>query len=447
LARSLAERFGTAEARLAVIAVATASPLLYYSFVQPLMSHGLTFAFAALCVAFTLRAERDRSLAAWCLSGACLGLAMLCRAQSAPLALFLLAGLWRSRAGWKAALSATLAASALFLPQPVVWKLMYGSLLTIPQGSGFVDWTGRHAVDVLISADRGLFNWHPLLLLGLAGLLLALRGSREYGVAALGVLSFTAYLNGSVRDSNASGAFGGRRFDLVLPLLAFGLAVLLRVIRPVLEKSPLLLPALGATLAFAWNVSLIDGLSGRPAAPLPLEDLARLQAVQARRAADATLGWLGPGVRNLIYRSFVGVFAYQNYRPGGDFNLADLEPRFLKAGWSDVQIWDDRTAFRYLLFPEACIIIPLDEPFDIRGFIRARSPARIKEQRLTIVLNGRRIAEAELPSSWTEIPFTAPRAFWRRGENDVCIRAARKRPGDEAGDLAFAAAVERVQLP
>ncbi|MBX7187617.1 MAG: hypothetical protein K1Y01_20915, partial [Vicinamibacteria bacterium] len=42
LARSLAERFGTAEARLAVIAVATASPLLYYSFVQPLMSHGLT---------------------------------------------------------------------------------------------------------------------------------------------------------------------------------------------------------------------------------------------------------------------------------------------------------------------------------------------------------------------------------------------------------------------
>ena len=81
------------------------------------MSHALTFAFAALCVAFALRAERERSLAAWCLSGVCLGLAMLCRAQSAPLVLFLLAGLWRSRAGWKAALSAVVAAFVLFLPQ------------------------------------------------------------------------------------------------------------------------------------------------------------------------------------------------------------------------------------------------------------------------------------------------------------------------------------------
>ena len=335
----------------------------------------------------------------------------------------------------------------MFLPQVAAWRLMYGSFFTIPQGSGFIDWKGRHAVDVLISADRGLFNWHPVLLLGLVGLLVALPVAKEYAVAALGVVAFTAYLNGSVRDWNASSAFGARRFDLVLPLFALGLAALLARIRPVLEKRPLLLPAVGLLLAAAWNVSLIDGLSGRPAAPLPLEDLARLQAAQARRAADAALGWLGPEAKNLVYRSFVGVFAYENYRPGGDFNLADLEPRFLRAGWSDVQIWDDRTAFRYVLFPEACIIIPLEAPFAIRGFVRARSPARIKEQRVTIVLNGRRISEAELPSSWTEIPFDAPQAFWRRGENDFCIRVARKRPGDESGDLAFAAAVERVQLP
>lgn len=447
LAGALSDWFGVAEARVAVLTVALASPLLYYAFQQPLMSHALTFAFAALCLAFTLRAQEERTLVSWARCGACLGLAMLCRAQSAPLFLIPVAGLWRARAGWKAVFSAGAAALALFLPQMVVWAVMYGSFITIPQGHGFIDWSGRHALDVLISADRGLFNWHPVLLLGLVGLVLALKDRTEHAVAALVVFAFTAYLNGSVRDWNASSAFGSRRFDLVLPLLTLGLAAFLARVRPVLERRPLLLPALGLGLAFVWNVSLIHGLRGRPAGALPLENLVQLQAGQARRAVDATFGRLGPGARDLTYRVFVGLFTYENYRPGGDFNPADLEPRFLRRGWSDAQVWDDGVRFRYLLFPEGCVVIPLDEPFDIRGFVSARSPARIRDQSVTLILNGRWMVEAELPPAWIEIHFDAPRAFWRRGENEFCVRAAKRRPGDEGDDQAFAAAVARIQLP
>ena len=447
LVGALSGWFGVAEARIAVLTVALASPLLYYAFEQPLMSHALTFAFAALCLAFTLRAQEERTLASWARCGACLGLAMLCRAQSAALFLLPAAGLWRARAGWKAALSAGGAAFALFLPQMAVWAVMYGSFITIPQGHGFIDWSGRHALDVLISADRGLFNWHPAQLLGLVGLVLALKDRTEHALAALVVFAFTAYLNGSVRDWNASSAFGARRFDVVLPLLALGIAAFLARVRPVLERRPFLLPALGLGLAFAWNVSLIQGLRGRPAGALPLDDLVQLQAGQARRAVDATFGRLGPRARDVIYRAFVGLFTYENYRPGGDFNPAELEPRFLKRGWSDPQVWDDGVRFRYLLFPEGCVIIPLDEPFDIRGFVSARSPARIKDQRVTLFLNGRRMVEAELPPAWTEIHFDAPGPFWLRGENELCVRAAKRRPGDEGDDLAFAAAVARIQLP
>ena len=167
LARTLATRFGAPEAWLAVASVALASPILYYVAVQPLMSHAPTFAFAALCLAFTLRAECDHRLADWAGCGASLGLATLCRAQAAPLILLVLAGLWRARAGWKEALLVAATGFACVAPQLVAWKILYGSFVTIPQGAGFIDWTGRHALDALVSADRGLFNWHPILLLGL----------------------------------------------------------------------------------------------------------------------------------------------------------------------------------------------------------------------------------------------------------------------------------------
>lgn len=447
LVRALSERFGRTEALIAVLAVLLASPLLYYVLVQPLMSHGLTFAFVAGCLVFTFRAERERELHQWALCGVMLGLAMLCRAQAAPLLFVVAAGLWRARAGWKEMLAAGASALVTFAPQLLVWRIVYGSFVTIPQGDAFIEWTGAHALDVLVSADKGLFNWHPVLLFGLVGLVVAMRGLGAYALAALAVFAFTTYLNGSLVDWHASAAFGGRRFDVVLPLLAIGLAALLARSRRVLARRPLLLPASFLILASLWNVSLIDGLRGRPATALPLDDLATLQVLQARRAVDGTLGRLGSGVREAVYRVFVGLFTYQNYRPGGDFDLATLEPRFMRGGWSDVKAWDDGAFFRYLLHPRACIVIPLDEPFDLRGFVLARSPARIKDQRLTLILNGKVLTEAPLPAEWTEVPFQAARGLWRGGENEFCMIAAQRRPGDEGDDPAYAAAVVKVQLP
>ena len=95
-------------------------------------------------------------------------------------------------------------------------------------------------------------------------------------------------------------------------------------LRPLLARRPLLLPALGLALAVAWNVSLIDLVRGRPATAIPLDDLARRQTLQARRALDASVVRLGPSARDAIYRAFVGLFAYLNYRPAGHFALAIL---------------------------------------------------------------------------------------------------------------------------
>ena len=447
LRRELGRILDATAAWMSVVAVVLCSPILYYVTVQPLMSHAPAFGAGCFVVASTLRAERQRSLADWAVCGAALGFAMLMRTQALSLSLVLIAGLYRSRARVRHAGVALLASLVVFLPQVLSWRALYGTFLTIPQGDGFIDWSGDHWFDVLFSADRGLFNWHPALLLGLAGLLLALRGFAPLGLAGLMAFAFTAFLNGSVRDWNASAAFGARRFDVVLPLLGFGFAVLLSRIRPILSTKPMMLPALLLSTAAVWNISIIDVSRGTSGVALPLDEVARLQVGQARRFADRTVGVLGPRARDAVYRVFVGLFAYENYRPGGEFDLATLEARFLGAGWSETQAWNDGTLFRYLMFPKACITVPIDEPFDLRGVVTARAPARISDQRVTVTVNERAVTASPLPAEWTDIAFAAPARFWVAGENRLCLVAASKRPGDEGDDRSYAAAVVRVQFP
>lgn len=447
LARTLAWVHGPGPSWLAVLALIGASPILYYITVLPLMSHGLTFGLAAITIALTLRAERGGGSWAWAWCGAALGLTVLCRTQAALLVLFVLAGLWRARASIRQVALAGLVALAVFSPQFLVWRILHGSFVTIPQEEGYIDLARRHILDVLVSADRGLFNWHPVLLLGLVGLVIVVRGRGAYCLAALAIFGATAFVNGTVRDWNGSDAFGARRFDLVMPLFAFGLAGLFARVRPHLARRPLLIPAALIVVATLWNASLIELRKGRTVTAFPLNDLASLQTEQVRRVADATVGRLGPSARMVIYRIFVGLFAYDNHWPGGDFDLATLEPRFLGKGWSEVEMWEDGAKFRYLLYPEACLVIPLNEPFDLRGHLLARAPRRIPDQRLTLILNDRVLTVADVGAVWTEIPFEAPQALWNAGENRFCVRAAKKRPGDEGDDLSFAAAVVRVQLP
>ena len=448
LARVLARDVGDATAALAMTTAVLASPIVFYLTAQPMMAHGLTFGFACWGIVLVLRARTTEAPLDWALAGAVLGMAAACRFQAAVLFALvpLLAG-FEPRALMRRLLYAVPPAIMMVVPQMVVWFKTFGEPVVVPQGSGFMNWGSPHWADTLLSADRGLFNWHPVLLLGLIGLLLLRRSLGRLALSGVVILILTAWVNGAVKDFAGSDAFGARRYDLVIPFFAVGLARLLAAAIPVLARRPLALPALLLALAASWNFSFAADYGKVHTASAPIDDVAAAQARRLRLGLDATVGRLGPGARFRIYDAFVGLYVYRNYRPGGDFDVATLESRFLKGGWSEVQPWDDGKLFRYVLFPQACLTIPIEEPFDLRGFVLARSPARIKDQRITLSLNGQDLTEAPLPTEWTEVAFDAPRRFWLPGENTFCVRAAKKRPGDEGTDLSYAAAVVRIQLP
>jgi hypothetical protein len=450
LARLLAPRAGSRTAVLVAGASVLGSPIVYYALVVPTMAHGATFGAAAAFLWAWDRARRQPSLAAWCVLGALLGLATLMRWQAATLVLLVLPlailGLARSvRPSWLVAGAA--AGLAALSPQLLAWRAMYGSFLTIPQGEGFLDWSSPHLVDVLVSADHGLFAWTPLMLLGVLGLILGLREDRMLFGGSLAVLVATAWVNGGVYDWAAGDAFGARRFDLVVPLLALGLAVFTKATASVLRRRPLLAPAALLALLVAWNLGFVELFRrGEYPGAAPLERLAADQARLLRNGLQQVAGAVaGPRAAALVYKALSGEYLYTRFNPGGTLSLANIDDRELRGAWSSRRRKPGEPAFRWALAPESCVRVPLEAPFDLRVAITARAPAEVQPQVMTLASNGRAVGSAPVGREWGASAFVVPAAALVPGENWLCLRFSREWPEEEG--LRAAAAVSTIQLP
>jgi hypothetical protein len=453
LFRALASWFGTRVALMAVAGAVAASPIAYYAFVAPTMAHGLAFAAAAAVVWAWHRAESRPSLRAWTLMGATVGLVALVRWQGIACGL-LAAPLFASqlerrtaKAAW--AVAAGAAALAVFSPQIVAWKVLYGRLLILPQGRGFMDWSSPHLWDTMISADHGLFTWTPILLLGLVGLALMLRDAPVFAAGALLVFAATAWVNGAVRDWAGSDAFGARRYDVVVPVLAVGLAALVARTAPLLARHPLWAPAALLLALAAWNLGFVAAFrTGAYPEAAPLERVARDEARGLLRAAEGLLGALaGPRGRALAYKALQAEYFYSGFNRGGTIAPADpgAQERYLLHGWSTRGSLPGRPEFRWALFPEACLRIPLEAPFDLRVTIEAFAPAAAQPQAMTVAVNGTTVGAGVLGPEGDRVPVFVEARHLVPGENTLCLRFNNALPGEPW--TRAAAGVWEIQLP
>src|SRR5262249_16419239 len=157
------------------------------------------------------RAWRKDAVRDWIVAGAVIGLATACRFQTILLfALVVFAPPFRVAPLSRRVALAAFPGVLLFVPQMYVWLKTFGKILLILQGPGFLKAGSAHWVETLFSADRGLFNWHPVLFLGLIGLLMSRVEPRNLARCGLLIFAATTMLNGSVADFNGSDAFGAR---------------------------------------------------------------------------------------------------------------------------------------------------------------------------------------------------------------------------------------------
>jgi hypothetical protein len=253
LARRYAEPFLSFAA---VVALWWATPVAYYMYVAPGMSHASSL--FAVALFFTLWPWAvSGGVSRWAVWGASAGLMALVREQdlffavAVPLAVLGLADRWK-RLFAIGAFGA--AAFLVFLPQLAAYQVLNGAPSPSPLVQRKMIWYSPHFFEVLFSSEHGLFFWSPILLLFFAGSLLLLRKDRLAGLLLLSAFAAQVYISGAVDSWTQAGAFGARRFVGATALFAVWGALVLDALEPRLKRAGI---AAVCSIFVLWNVSLM----------------------------------------------------------------------------------------------------------------------------------------------------------------------------------------------
>jgi hypothetical protein len=216
----------TGAALLSSLALFLATPLLYYATIEPYMSHVPGTLLMALLL-YILVGYR-RHTAAWFFLGFLLGAALLVRWQLALYAVPIgLLGL--ARQSWRKLLLFIAGFLLLAWHLPFSWLRMYGNPWVVPaavQGQQPFLAGPLYIKEVLLSPERGLLLWSPLVLLAVAGLFILGRRERDLAVVLGLMVLLQVLMNASLYDWGGGWAFGMRRMTELYPVWVIGLATL-----------------------------------------------------------------------------------------------------------------------------------------------------------------------------------------------------------------------------
>ncbi|MFQ5789945.1 MAG: hypothetical protein ACE5JI_05645 [Acidobacteriota bacterium] len=356
---------------------------LWYMVYEPSMSHALAMAsvsgFLLLCQRGFNGPERALNYRAVILAGAAGGVMMLIRWQNA---LFLPVGLlmsWKHlpRPRWRPLGLAAVAASAMFLPQTIYWKLLYGRFLLVPQGASYLGWSAPEWEAVLFSSRHGLFAWSPLLWVGALGFVVMLRRAPAFGWSFLAAFAMALYVNASVHDWWAGASFGARRFDGALPGFGLGLAGALERLLPWIRRHTMATAALLLAPFVFWNMGLM-AIYFQGAVPRDGPVSFRLAAADA---IELVYRWTGypfslPGALAEKTRSGAPLSVYdlagaRHLSHNVDIRMGDTDALYLGPGWSLPRRRREAT-FREGVPEGAFVYVALREPAPYRLELEGR---------------------------------------------------------------------------
>jgi hypothetical protein len=330
------------------------------------------------------------------------------------------------------------------LPQLLVWRAVFGVWLlgAPPQGTDFVRLWRPFALETLFSSRHGLLWWTPVLWAGFLGFLPLLRRRPRLALTLLIPLAFLTYVNMCSGDWWAGGSFSNRRFDSLLPVLAFGMAAAVEWLHCALRRRPALAVAGVVAVAAGWNAALVDA---RARGAVPTDDTVAFdEAVGAAAGAVAhRLGspptwpasWLFArryGLAPERYDLLAGdyLFYRQNNRRGCmDLAAPGLEA-LLDGAWGPRREMGDAGGRALSGAGRLWVGLDLPEDLDLRLRLHAPGPARV-----AVGVNGADMGVVDAGAGWGTYALRAPRAAWRRDLNAVTLHAMP--PGVLVGAVRF----------
>ena len=238
LRRLLRRHFSEPITAITLASVLLGTSLYHYGTFDSSFSHAYSFfllaAFLDLTETWYARPSRSTSV----LLGIVAGLIVLTRHTNALFVLFFPLYALSDRAAVAARLAlfqrqrklvaiAAVAAALAVLPQLAIYYQATGRPIISSYGSLGFYWGSPRILGVLVSVQKGLFFWSPLLLLACVGLALLARSrnsARAFLLPAAIVLAIDTYVIASWWDWQFGASFGHRAFVDTLPIFAIGLA-------------------------------------------------------------------------------------------------------------------------------------------------------------------------------------------------------------------------------
>ena len=243
-----------------------ASPLLYFMVYESRMSHANAFFVNALFMYLLHKKLEDSSYKKFILIGLLLGLVTLIRWQDIIIVILplseILIGVYKKQLKLIRAIKASFLLLSSFLVlfslQMLAWKVVYGKFLLLPPSNTVIDPFSPHISWFLFHPNYGAIIWHPILLIGILGLIFCSvlkSGKRFFGISALIVLGSAIYINSSLSDwyGGGAGSFGARRLISVLPLIFVGVLYLYENF----GRKVKILTVIAIIFLSVWNISLL----------------------------------------------------------------------------------------------------------------------------------------------------------------------------------------------
>lgn len=186
---------------LAVLTWLFASNLLYYSSVDVINSHPLSFFLSSFFIYFWYKSLKNRTLKQWLIIGLALGFMSIVRTQDLLFILFPLMEFLILKTKWKEKIMPFLyfliTAGTIYLSQIIIWNNMYHGLTISPYMRSGFSLGLPNLYQVFLGSYNGLLRWTPIFLFGFIGLFLFKKKYIWYGSLVFVIMQLILIINWS----------------------------------------------------------------------------------------------------------------------------------------------------------------------------------------------------------------------------------------------------------
>jgi hypothetical protein len=319
------------------------------------------------------------------------------------------------------------------LPQMLAWKALYDQWLLScpPQGCDFVRLGHPWILETLFASRHGLLSWTPALWAGYIGFVPLARRRPALAAALAAPLLIMTYVNMCVGDWWGGASFSNRRFDSVLPILAFGVAACLSALLDLVRHLPMVGVAALVTPFAVWNLAAQAALNRGLVRPLPTVATWSLAGGAARVVSNLVgfpTTWPASWIFALQHRVSPGrydltVGRYLFYRQSSFGERLDLTDRrtgtLLDGSWSPAVVIAGVKG--RCVLAEGRLFVPLDVPEALELRFTA---AALGQGRADVLVNGHALGTLRAGPTWSLGAVSAPAGLWHREINEVALEAA-----------------------